>query len=165
MAEFIAFIVCIALFSLYAICFYYERKEKNKKEHDEWIYFSEKRLRRISDEFERACFDATEDTFEKYVWNVRFSEWHCTLEDRSSSLLSAHNRTIDNLKKDYIENLAEKYSDGYRILDGVPAYLIEEYNQRINDISYRYHHINFTMKMRIRTLSPEYIKNSEIEAN
>ena len=165
MAEFTAFVVCIALFALYAICFYYERKEKNKKEHDEWIYFSEKRLRRISDEFERACFDATEDTFEKYVWNVYVYEWHYTIEKHCAQLLSDHERIIETLKKDYIENLAEKYSDGYRILDGVPAYLIEEYNQRINDISRRYHHINFTMKMRIRTLSPEYRKNSEIEVN
>lgn len=158
-------IVCIAIFAIFMLCFYYERKEKARKEHEERIYSSEKRLRSISDEFERACFDATEEAFEKYSWNIRFCEWHCTLEQRSSLLLSEHKCTIDNLKKDYVENLAEKFSAGYayRGIDRLPSYLIEEYHQRIEDITFRYHHINFTMMMRIRTISPEYIKDNEIE--
>ena len=161
------FIALAAIFALFALGFYYERKEKSRKERQEWIYDSEKRLRSISDQFERACFDATEETFQKYSWNIRFCEWHCTLEQRSSLLLSEHERTIDTLKKDYIENLAEKFSGGYayRGIDRLPTYLIEEYHQRINNIVYRYHDINFTMIMRIRTLSPEYRKDCEIEDN
>lgn len=159
------FIALAAIFALFALGFYYERKEKSRKEHQNWVYESEKRLRSISDQFERACFDATEETFEKYSWNIRFCEWYCTLEQRNSLLLSEHKRIIDTLKKDYIENLAEKFSGGYayRGIDRLPAYLIEEYNQRIEDITYRYHHINFTMMMRIRTMSHEYLKDVEIE--
>ena len=159
------FIGLIAVFSIGIICFYYEHKEKRQLEHNEWVYSSEKRLRSISDEFERACFDATEEAFEKYSWNIRFCKWHCTLEQRSSLLLSEHKCTIDNLKKDYVENLAEKFSAGYayRGIDRLPSYLIEEYHQRIEDITFRYHHINFTMIMRIRTINLEHTKTNKID--
>lgn len=154
------------MFAIGALGFYYERKEKAIKEHHDWIYECEQRLRSISNQFERACFDATEEVFEKYCWNIRNCVYYCTLEQRNSLLLSEHKRTIDYLQKDYIENLAEKYSKGYayRGIDRLPAYLIEEYNERIKDIVYRYNDINFTMKMRIRTMSPEYIKASESES-
>lgn len=136
-------------------------KIQAKKDRQAWIYQSEHRLLDIADRFETECFNATDSVFEKYVWNVRFCEWHCTLEKDCSLLLSKHKRTIDDLKKDYIENLSEKYSAGYDYprIDGLPSYLIEKYNQRIKDIASRYRDINFTMMMRIRTLSPEYLKH------
>lgn len=161
------FISCLLLFALLMLCLYYERKEEKWKEHERWLYDSERTLRNISDRFERECFKETENAFEKYTWNVRVYEWHCTLEENTSLVLSKHQHTIDNLEKHYIENLAEKYSNGYtyRKIDGLPDYLKEEYYQRIKDIASRYRHINFTMMMRIRTLSPEYIKETKIEDN
>ena len=157
------FICCLLLFALVMLEIYHENKGKKRKEYEEWIYGSERTLRNISDRFERACFQETEDAFEKYTWEVRFCEWHCTLEKDSSSILSKHKQIIDNLEKDYIENLADKYSDGYeyRKIDSLPTYLKEEYYQRIKDIASRYRHINFTMMMRIRTLSPEHLKENE----
>ena len=161
------FICCLLLFALFMLGLYFESKEKKRKEYESWLYNSERTLLNISDRFERACFEATENAFEKYTQNVRVCEWYCTLENNSSLILSKHQHTIDNLEKDYIDNLAEKYSDGYayRKIDGLPTYLKEEYYQRIKDIASRYRYINFIMMMRIRTLSPEYIKENEIKDN
>ena len=153
------------LYALFILGLYYEHKEKKRKEHNSWLYHRERELRNISDGFEQACFEATEDTFEKYTWNVRFCEWHCTLEKDSSVVLSKHQRTIDDLERDYIENFQEKYSGGYasRKIDNLPTYLKEEYYQRIKDIASRYRHINYTMMMRIQTMSSKSINENEIE--
>ena len=161
------FIQCLLLFALFMLGLYCENREKKRKEHESWIYQSERNLLNISDRFEQECSDVTEDTFEKYVWNVRFCEWYCDIEKRNSQLLSAHKRTIEDLRKDYTENLAEKYSNGYsyRKIDDLPTYLIEEYNQRIEKITFRYRQINFTMMMRIRTISPENINETTNESN
>lgn len=162
-----SFIACLLLFALFMLGLYHEHKEKEWKERNDWIYCSERRLLRISDAFEHECSDATDIAFKKYAWNIRFCEWHCTIEDRNSLVLSKHTHTINSLEKDYIDNLAEKFSAGYayRGIDRLPAYLIEEYNQRIQNIASRYRRINFTMMMRIRTLSPEYIKETNNEDN
>ena len=156
-------IICILLFSLFMLGLYYEAKEKKRKDRECWLYNSDRALRTISDSFEQECFAATIDTFEKYTWNIRSCEWYCTLEKYSTEIFDRHKRTIATIQKDYTENLAEKFSNGYsyRRIDDLPDYLKEEYHQRIKDIASRYRDINFIMMRRIRTISPECIKENE----
>lgn len=154
------FICCLLLFALFMLALYYETKEKRWKDRECWLYNSSRALHAISDMFEQECFAATVDTFEKYTRNVRSCEWYCTLEKSSTEILDRHKRTIATIQKDYTENLAEKFSNGYsyRRIDDLPDYLKEEYHKRIKDIASRYRDINYIMMQRIRTISPEYIQ-------
>ena len=154
------FIGCLLLFAMFMLALYYESKEKKWKARESWLYNSSRALHAISDMFEQECFEITKDTFEKYTWNVRSCEWYCTLEKSSKEILDSHMRTIATVQKDYTENLAEKFSNGYsyRRIDDLPDSLKEEYHKRIKDIASRYRDINSIMIQRIRTINPEYIQ-------
>ena len=148
MADFIA---CIALFSLFAICFYYERKEKKRDNHEEWLYSCRQCLLAITHSFRRDCQALAEEAFTKYS-NTLLRKRYCYTPDYMTySFLSDYHKSIDALKEDYVENVVVKAKEimRYYTFTSIPSFLIEEYSKQISDIHYTFHDFGYLMRKQI----------------
>lgn len=151
MADFIA---CIALFALVALGFYYERKEKKREEHEEWLYACRQCLLGITRNFRGDCQALAEETFSEYSNTILQKKYRYAPDYMTYSFLSDYHKSIDALKEDYIENVAVKAKEimRYYTFTSIPSFLIEEYNKQISDIHYAFHGFGYLMWKQIEEL-------------
>ena len=129
------FIACMLLFALFLLGFYYERKKKQRKEHEEWLYFCQKRLHKIALQFRDDCMAATKEVMTQYT---AFLTWK-TYRFGSATFLSDYSKTIERLAEEYTVNYAEKYSKGDNRLrcevEDLPNYILDEYRAEVSEIA------------------------------
>ena len=132
----VEFISCMLLLVIFILCFYYDRKEKKRKEHEVWIYDCRQCLFRISRSFRRDCQSLAEEAFTKYTNTIQ-NKGNCyTPAYMTYSFLSDYKKAIETLKEDYIENVTAKSNEIMRCYSftSIPNFLIEEYTKEISDI-------------------------------
>ena len=147
----IDFIACVLLFTIFALCFYFERKEKQRKEYECWVYDCRQCLVRITNSFRRDCQTIAEETFTKYTSIIQQKSYRCTPDYMTYSFLSDYQKSIDSLKEDYIENVTIKAKEAMRhyTLTSIPDYLIEEYIKQLSDIYYSFRDFSYLMRKQI----------------
>ena len=148
MADFIA---CIALFALFLLGLYYERKNKKRDEHEEWLYSCRQCLLRITRSFRRDCQALAEEAFAKYS-NTLLQKRYCYTPDYMTySFLSDYRKSIDALKEDYTDNVIKKFNEamGCTTITSIPNYLIEEYYKQLSDIYYSFCDLGYLMRKQI----------------
>lgn len=147
----IDFIACILLFALFMLCFHYERKEKQKKEHDNWIYDCRQCLLRTVSNFCRDCQAIAEEAFTKYTNMILNNNYRRMPDYMAYSFLSNYQESLDNLKENYLENVTNKVKESmrYYTFTSIPDYLIEEYSKLISDIYYSFRDFGFLMRKQI----------------
>lgn len=132
MGEFISGMFLLAIFLL---CFYYDRKEKRRKEREEWLYFCQKRLHNVALQFRDDCMAATEEAVAQYT---DFLTWK-TYRYGSATFLSDYSKTIGRLAEEYIVNYSQKYSKGDNRLrceaEDLPNYIVDEYREEVSEIA------------------------------
>ena len=145
------FIARLLLFALFILCFYYERKEKKRKEHESWIYDCRQRLIRITHSYRRDCQTIAEKAFARYTNIILHNSYRYGPDFMTYSFLSDYQESIDTLKVDYIDNLAERYSDSNKNLSisDLPDYLIDEYEKSISDIAFAFYDFSYIMRKHI----------------
>lgn len=145
------FIACTALFALFALGFYYERKEKKRKEHENWIYDCRQCLLGITRNFRGDCQAISEEAFAKYS-NTLLRKRYCYTPDYMTySFLSDYRKSIDTLKEDYTDNVIKKLNEamGRTTITSIPNYLIEEYCKQLSDIYYSFCDFAYLMRKQI----------------
>ena len=148
MADFIA---CIALFALVALGFYYERKEKKREEHEEWLYSCRQCLLGITHSFRRDCQAHAEEAFAKYSNTLLQKRYYYAPDYMTYSFLSDYRKSIDALKEDYTDNVIKKFNEakGRTTITSIPNYLIEEYYKQLSDIYYSFCDFGYLMRKQI----------------
>lgn len=123
------FIVYLLLFALVLLCFYYERKEKKRKEHENWIYDCRQCLVRITNSFRRDCQAIAEEAFARYTNIILHDSYRHTNDYMSYLFLSDYRNTIDAIKEDYIENVTAKVKEAQQCytFTSIPDFLFDEY--------------------------------------
>lgn len=153
------FMLPIAIFSIFMLCFYYERKEKNRKEHEDWIYNCRQCLVRITHSFRQDCQTVTEKTFATYTSIMLHNSYRDMPDYMIFSFLSDYRRSIDELKEDYIENISVKANEAmehYAFTD-IPNYLVEEYNKQVLDIYNSFYDFSYLMQAQIAEANETHI--------
>ena len=128
------FMVLIAVFAIFIICFYYERKEKNREENEYWINERRQCLVGITYSFRRDCQEAADKAFTQYTNVIQHKIYRKMPYYITNSFLSDYRETIDKLKEDYIENVTIKAKERCYTSASIPNYLIEEYSKQIDII-------------------------------
>ena len=130
------FIACLLLFALFILCFYYERKEKKRKELESWIYDCRQCLIRITNSFCRDCQAIAEESFARYTNIILHKSYQYMPAYMTNSFLSDYRKALDTLKSDYIENVTAKVKKAmpHYTFTSIPDYLIEEYKNLISNI-------------------------------
>lgn len=132
MADFMA---CIALFALFMLCFYYERKEKKRKEYEGWVYDCRQCLVGIANSFRRDCQALADEAFAKYTKTLLRKSYRNAPGYMVCSFLSDYLGAVDNLKEIYLENVTGKVKEAmpYYTFTSIPDFLIDEYSKLISD--------------------------------
>lgn len=151
MADFIA---CIALFALAALGFYYERKEKQREQHEQWLCACRQCLLGITRNFRGDCQALAEETFAEYSNTILQKKYRYAPDYMTYSFLSDYHKSIDALKEDYIENVAAKAKEimRYYTFTSIPSFLVEEYSKQISDIYVIFRDFEYLMRKQIEEL-------------
>lgn len=143
--------VHIVLFALFAVGFYYERKEKKREQHEQWLYGVRQCLLGITHSFRRDCQALAEEAFAKYS-NTLLQKRYCYTPDYMTySFLSDYRKSIDALKEDYTDNVIKKFNEarGRTTITSIPSCLIEEYHKQLSDIYYSFCDFGYLMRKQI----------------
>lgn len=146
------FIGCMFLLALFLLCFYYDRKEKKRKEHEDWIYDCRQCLFRIANSFRRDCHAIAEDAFAKYTNILQHKSYRHMPDYMTNSFLSDYLESLDSLKEDYLGNVPDKVKETmrYYTFTSIPDFLIEEYSKLISDIYNTFWDFGHLMWMQIQ---------------
>ncbi len=153
------FIALAAIFALFALGFYYERKEKKRKEHEDWIHDCRHCLVKITHIFRRDCQSIAEKTFVQYTTIMQNGSYKHTPDHMTYYFLSNYQKEIDVLKEDYIENVIKKLNEtmGCTTITSIPNYLIEEYCKQLSDIYYSFCDFAYLMRRQITKANENHI--------
>ena len=145
------FIAHIAVFAIFMLCFYYERKEKKREAHESWIYDCRHCLIRITHIFRRDCQAIAEKAFEQYTTIMQNGNCKHMPDHMTYSFLSEYEKSLKALEVDYIENVTDKAKEMLRSykFDSLPNYLVEEYTKEISDIRYAFSVFSHLMRKQI----------------
>lgn len=137
---------CIISAILFAVVIWYEKKEYERKLHQEWIVSERNNVKRLSHEFENCCIDLTDEYLEKHnnlvCRNIRVGTPRYQIEILYD-LNARYRRSIEIAKDDFSCNFEQKYSYfiGKFRANGYPSYLIDEFNEQLSKIEDRYIYI------------------------
>ena len=140
------FIGCLLLFALFILGFYYENKDKKRKEHEEFIYCRRKQLQRMALQFRDDCQAVTQETIARYTNILLWKSYRHAPDYITYSFLSKHKEKIKSLKAENIANLEA---------ESLPNYLIEEYENNISDIAATFLEIADLMRNQIEEAKEE----------
>lgn len=156
MIDYIAYLL---LFALFLLCFYYERKEKKRKEHEDWIYDCRQCLVRITHIFRRDCQSLAENAFVQYSAIMHNRSYKHTTDHMMYYFLSEYKKSLEALEADYIENVTAKAKEimRYYKFDSLPDFLVEEYTKEISDIGYAFCDFSHLMQKQIEEENKKYI--------
>ena len=152
MVDFIVYM--LLLFVPFLLCFYYERKEKKQKEHEDWIYDCRQCLLRIARSFRWDCQSLAEEAFTKYTNTIQNKCYRYMPGYMTCSFLSDYKKAIETLKEDYIENMTAKAKEimRYYTFTSIPNFLVEEYTKEISDIYNTFRDFEYLMWKQINEL-------------
>lgn len=131
---------------LFVVVFLYEKKEYERKSHQEWIVSERNKIKRISHEFENFCIELTDKYLEKHnnlvCRNMRVGTPRYQIEILYD-LNTGYRRSIGIIKDDFSCNFEQKYSCyiGKFRANGYPSYLIDEFNEQLSKIEDSYIYI------------------------
>lgn len=139
-----------ACFAWLMTALYYEHKQREKRNGEEWWYDRRNLLKSIAYEFECQCWEETEKALERHNKIVcRYSPYSITAYEREflSRVISNYGNTLNELKQKYISELNEKYvaKVGKYRAGTLPEDLISEYKRNISDISDTFYRIKQLM--------------------
>lgn len=156
MVDFIAYLL---LFALFLLCFYYERKEKRRKEHEAWIYDCRQCLVKIAHIFRRDCQALAEKAFVQYSAIMHNRSYKHTPDYMMYHFLSEYKKSLEALEADYIENVTAKSKEimRYYKFDSIPDFLVEEYTKEISDIKYEFFDFSYLMHKHIAEANKQYM--------
>lgn len=140
------FIGCLLLFILVMLELYHERKDKKRKEHEEFIYYRRKQLQNMALQFRDDCQAITQETFASYTNILLRKSYRHTPDYITYSFLSNHKEKIKSLKAENIANLNTK---------SLPNYLIDEFETNISDIAATFLDIADFMRYQIEEAKEE----------
>lgn len=148
------FIACLLLFALFMLGLYYERKDKKRKEYEEWIYFRRICLKNISRNFHDDCQALAEAALTQYTNKLVWRSYNHSPDYMLYSFIDNYNESIKKLKSEYVDNFSAKYSNGNEKLmaDALPKHIIEEYEKDIADIASTFLDLGSIMRKQIAEL-------------
>lgn len=153
------FIGCLLFFALFMLGLYYQHKDKKRKEYEEWRYYCQRRLHSLALRFRDECMVEAKAVITRYTNFIKLRSYH---NDRSSDLIAEYEKSIDNLKKEYLCNYATKNSDGNNRMrieaEELPKYMLEEYEAEISEITNTFRDIGYHMWEQIQELKENYNK-------
>ena len=124
---------------------YQHQKERDRESHEMWLSELRECLHCIKNEFSRSCKKITESAFSEY--NERLNKMHSTVSDFARDfqiqalfdVVHKHNDSIDELKKQYKDELYYKITALNRITIGtIPEHIEREYEINISNIADTY---------------------------
>lgn len=156
MIDFMAYLL---LFALFLLCFYYERKEKKREEHEDWIYDCRQCLVRMTHIFRRDCQALAENAFVQYSAIMHNRSYKHTPDYMMYYFLSEYEKSLKALEADYIENVTAKAKEmlRYYTFDSLPSFLVEEYTKEISDIGYAFYDFSHLMQKQIAEANEKHI--------
>lgn len=145
------FMILVAIFAIFALGFYYERKEKKRKEHEDWIYDCRQCLVRLTLIFRKDCQSLAEKAFVQYSAIMHNRSYKHTPDYMMYCFLSEYKKSLKSLEADYIENVTAKAKEMLRhyTFDSLPNFLVEEYTKEISDIRNAYSAFSYLMRKQI----------------
>lgn len=147
-----SFIACLSIFALFMLGLYYERKEKRRKEHEEWLCFCQKRLHKIALQFRQDCMEATEQVIAQYTSVLTWKSYRYG----PNSFVREYRDSITKLEEDYTVNYAEKYSKGDDRMrcevEDLPNYILDEYRAEVCEIANIFRDLGYCISDQIREL-------------
>ena len=139
----------LLFFALIMLELYYERKEKRRKEHEEWLYFCQKRLHKIALQFRQDCMEATEQVIAQYSSVLTWKSYRYG----SNSFVWDYRDSITKLEEEYKVNYAEKYSSGDNKLrcevEDLPNYILDEYRAEVSEIANAFRELGYCISNQI----------------
>ena len=143
---------CLLIFALIMLGLYYERKEKRRKEHEEWLYFCQKRLHKIAIQFRQDCMEATEQVIAQYTTVLTWKSYRYG----PNSFIWEYRDSITRLEEEYKVNYAEKYSNGDNKLrcevEDLPNYILDEYRAEVSEIANTFRQLGYCISNQISEL-------------
>ena len=142
----------ILFLALIMLELYYERKEKRRKEHEEWLYFRKKRLHKLALQFRRDCMEAAEQVIAQYTTVLTWKSYRYA----SNYFLWDYRNSITRLEEEYKFHYAEKYSSGDNKLrcevEDLPNYILEEYRAEVSEIANTFLELGYCISNQINEL-------------
>lgn len=127
----------ILLFVILVMGLYYHRKDEKRERDIGWGINCLDCLLTISNSFRRDCEKCAKKAFSEYTMKMENGSYrHFGTSNLAYMFISDYKKSIENLKKDYINNLQEKIKANSRInynVECIPNYIIEEYRRIISD--------------------------------
>ena len=127
----------ISLFVILVMGLYYHQKEERWKSDRGWEIDCIDCLFRISCGFRSDCEKCAKKAFSEYTMKMENGSYrYFGKSNLGYMFISDYRKSIENLKKDYINNLQEKikiYSPSNYNVKSIPNYIIEEYRSVISD--------------------------------
>lgn len=136
---------------------YYENKAKKRKEYEDWIYDRRQYLEIITRRFRDDCQALAEEAFTHYTNTLVWKSYLHKPDHMTYSFISNYSKSIKSLKSEYIDNFADKYSNGSEKIrvDALPPYLIDEYKKKIIDIADTFSDFGNIMRYKIEELKED----------
>lgn len=149
--------VSVIILILVIVSFRYENKIKSNEQYQFWLSEERNRLKRIVASYSNYCDNCVDNHFDmhnRYVCQtIQYSRTKYKIESLQKN--EEHLRkVIDAGRDDYINNFPEKYQQliGKLHTKSYPNHLVEEYNNEIREVAYRYHRIAALMSLQIREI-------------
>lgn len=132
-------------------CIFFGFKEmkdrKDRESHEWWLSDLKECIKSVENEFSRRCFEITEYTFSQYTERLdKLIPSSTVFEyqvDAIFDIIHKHTDSINNLKKQYVDNLYDMVLEQKRItIKTIPDYLIKEYEINLSKIADTHYHFN-----------------------
>ena len=150
------FIACMLVFALFLLGFYYERKKKARMEHEEWIYFCQRRMHKLALHFRDDCMAATKQVVAQYTTFLTGKTYRYGPDYIVCAFWDDYREKIDKLKEEYLKNYAIKYSEGDNGLrceaEDLPSYILDEYTAEVSEIANTFCDLSYYIGDQIREM-------------
>ena len=127
----------ILTFVILVMVLYCHRKEERWKSDREWEIGCIYCLIRIANIFHNDCEKCAKKAFSEYTMKMKNGSYrYFGTSNLGYMFISDYKKSIESLKKDYINNLQEKikiYSRENYNVEFIPNYIIEEYRKAISE--------------------------------
>lgn len=139
--------------ALFAVCLYYEKKKKDRKADDEWLFYCRRCLQGITNNCRDDCHKILLNQIKKYTHIICHEQYHNDLI--MYSFYSQYQNHLNDIKNNYLQNVERMAKERLRSFHFVslPDYLLEEYYEQIKRLHNEYWDTGYALSQHLRELS------------